>query len=373
MTAASGADRSGHQLLWINGPFGAGKTTAARRLQNSHDRVVVFDPEVIGSALRTALQPVVPVRDFQEWPAWREAVAAALNALARELPATPHLIVVPQTIVVQEYWAQIRAALDPGLGVHAAVLRVSKDRHRARVVADPEEPMAVDWRLTNYDGFDGADWIRSVFHTVDVTDRNPDAVAEVLAAVVREGNDTPAAPGPATTWREVEYDSAWAPFQQRFAFAPEFYERDHPAIRLPDGALVLDLSPVFAPGPRFASGSAAVDAAAFRAFVWLAGDADLVALDWQHPAYRYSPAAHVLQSAEPQVRVFPDGDYYAHMAADLRWGTFGHPWQQTLTIWGDELVASLGAELLTWLPRHPQSPSPLTPDAPAPPAYWPRA
>jgi hypothetical protein len=44
------------------------------------------------------------------------------------------------------------------------------------------------------------------------------------------------------------------------------------------------------------------------------------------------------------------------MEPNLRWGTFGHPWQQSLCLWGAELLDSLGAELLTWLPRHPQSP-----------------
>ena len=39
-------------------------------------------------------------------------------------------------------------------------------------------------------------------------------------------------------------------------------------------------------------------------------------------------------------------------------GTFAHPWQQSLTVWGDELVRTLGAELLTWLRRHAQSPQP---------------
>jgi hypothetical protein len=53
------------------------------------------------------------------------------------------------------------------------------------------------------------------------------------------------------------------------------------------------------------------------------------------------------------IPVFPNGDYFAHMTPDLRWGTFAHPWQQSLTIWGIELVEALGAELLTWLPRHP--------------------
>ena len=157
-------------------------------------------------------------------------------------------------------------------------------------------------------------------------------------------------------WRELDYESAWRPFDRHFAFAPDYYERVVPAIELPAGALVVDLSPIFAhEGARFASGEAAVTAAALRSFIWLAEDEELVALDWQHQAYRYSPAGLVLQDANFLVPVFPNGDYFVHMTADLRWGTFAHPWQQTLTIWGDELVESLGTELLTWLPKHPQS------------------
>lgn len=157
-------------------------------------------------------------------------------------------------------------------------------------------------------------------------------------------------------WREVDYGSAWKPFNQRFAFEPDYYERDRPAIQLPPGALVIDLGPISGRGgARWTAGVAAVNAAALRSFVWLAEDEELVALDWQHPAYRYSAARQVVADALPAIPVYPDGDYYAHMTSDLRWGTFGHPWQQTLTIWGDELIASLGAELLTWLPRHRQS------------------
>lgn len=43
------------------------------------------------------------------------------------------------------------------------------------------------------------------------------------------------------------------------------------------------------------------------------------------------------------VPVFPDGDYYAHMAGDLRRGTSRHPWQQSLRFWGDELVERASA------------------------------
>lgn len=54
-------------------------------------------------------------------------------------------------------------------------------------------------------------------------------------------------------------------------------------INLPERSLVIDLAPVFVhEGGRFAAGEAAVNAAALRCFVWLAGDQEMTALDWQH-------------------------------------------------------------------------------------------
>lgn len=162
---------------------------------------------------------------------------------------------------------------------------------------------------------------------------------------------------PDDVWHEADYESVWEPFDRRFAFAPDYYERTVPAITVPADALVLDLAPVFEnDGPRFAADEAAVNAAALRWFVRLVGNEELIALDWQHQSYRYSPDRQAITRGEPAVPVFPNGDYYAHMMPDLRWGTFGHPWQQTLTLWGHELVDGLGAELSAWLPRHPQSP-----------------
>jgi hypothetical protein len=160
-------------------------------------------------------------------------------------------------------------------------------------------------------------------------------------------------------WREVDYAKAWAAFDEHFDFAPDFHERARPAIRLRPDCLVLDLTGLCAESePRLAAGTAAITATALRAFVRLAGESELVALSWNHGAYRYSP--HLVVSAdhpgELPVPVFPNGDYYAHLEPTVRWGTFGHPWQQSLCVWGADLVDSLGAELLTWLPRHPQSP-----------------
>lgn len=158
--------------------------------------------------------------------------------------------------------------------------------------------------------------------------------------------------GAGRAWREIPYDDAWWPFEARFGFRASVDAAGPPAIDEPHGALTLDLAPVFEAGPAgFAAGCAAVDAVALRAFVDLVDeDGELLALDWQHPSYRWSPARHALGQQAWAVPVFPDGDYYVHAEPGLAWGTLGHPWQRTLTVWGEPLVATLGAELAAWLP-----------------------
>jgi hypothetical protein len=49
--------------------------------------------------------------------------------------------------------------------------------------------------------------------------------------------------------------------------------------------------------------------------------------------------------------VYPDGDYYAFALPDFSERIFGHPWEQTLCVFGPRLVNTLGATLSSWLPR----------------------
>ncbi|MEV7526044.1 DUF2716 domain-containing protein [Streptomyces sp. NPDC091371] len=72
----------------------------------------------------------------------------------------------------------------------------------------------------------------------------------------------------------------------------------------------------------------------------------LVWLDWQHTGYDFDPH-RVGGPGRPDWpgEVYPNGDYYLYLHPDLRFGTFGHPWEQTLTVFGEPLLAAVEAEL----------------------------
>ncbi|UTT51164.1 AAA family ATPase [Rhodococcus gordoniae] len=187
-TASGASDRQAEcrRIVWINGAFGAGKTTAARLLAHAIPGAVIVDPEAVGALLRPVLQPVAAVRDFQMWSAWRTLVAATLNAVVHELPDDgPQLVIVPQTITDESYWTQIRAALDPRVDVTGVALYVDSVEHRRRVTEDAEEQDALRWRLGHFDHFNTAEWIRTAFTSIDTSTLTPEAVAAAVVHVLR--------------------------------------------------------------------------------------------------------------------------------------------------------------------------------------------
>ena len=142
----------------------------------------------------------------------------------------------------------------------------------------------------------------------------------------------------------------WATFEAKFGFRAGVSADAWPAISEPTPSLTFDLSAIPEGPPRGAAYDA-INAEALRAFVWGLPDTELIVLDWQHPAYRFSPSRQALTwRADWKVPVYPDGDYYAFLTEDFSEGTFGHPWEQTLCVIGKRLGATLGRSLETWLP-----------------------
>jgi hypothetical protein len=101
----------------------------------------------------------------------------------------------------------------------------------------------------------------------------------------------------------------------------------------------------------FAADEAAVNQLGLDAFteIWPA-ETRLIALDWQHPAYWFWPHRQADSNEPWRVPVFPNGDYFGLMTEDWHQGTFGHPWEQTLCVFGPDLTTALVPKLADWLP-----------------------
>ncbi|WP_329119155.1 AAA family ATPase [Streptomyces sp. NBC_01353] len=91
-------------LLWINGPFGGGKTQTAYELRRRLPGSVVCDPEHVGFGLHRTLPPALR-GDFQDLPAWRRGVYEVLDLALREHTDGP--VIVPMTLVEPAYFEEV--------------------------------------------------------------------------------------------------------------------------------------------------------------------------------------------------------------------------------------------------------------------------
>ncbi|MFJ4470224.1 AAA family ATPase [Streptomyces sp. NPDC089424] len=81
-------------LLWINGPFGGGKTQTAHEIRRRLPGSVLCDPEHVGFGLHRMLPPALR-GDFQDLLSWRQGVVEVLD-----LVLTRHegVVIAPMTV-----------------------------------------------------------------------------------------------------------------------------------------------------------------------------------------------------------------------------------------------------------------------------------
>ncbi|CAM3800057.1 AAA family ATPase [Kibdelosporangium persicum] len=107
-------------LIWINGPFGGGKTQTAYEIRRRLPGSVVCDPEEVGFGLHR-MTPRALRSDFQDMPAWRQGVLEVLD-----LVLTRHdgPVIAPMTLINAGYFGEIVGRLrDSGHDVrHFALL-----------------------------------------------------------------------------------------------------------------------------------------------------------------------------------------------------------------------------------------------------------
>jgi hypothetical protein len=174
-------------IVWLNGCFGAGKTTTAQLLRDALGGYL-FDPEPIGFLLWDVV-PDLTEEDFRGFRPWQRLVVEGITALWEERQRP---IVVPMSVFDRAHQdGTIGALRRAGLDVRHVVLSVDEAELRRRIeeqVMFPDDPPrdagVRDFRLEQLP-------LGLAMHrdpeaaVVDVADRTPEAVGrEVVARLV---------------------------------------------------------------------------------------------------------------------------------------------------------------------------------------------
>ncbi|MEV4457072.1 AAA family ATPase [Microbispora sp. NPDC049633] len=167
-------------IIWLNGTFGVGKTTTAAELVRSIPRAHFFDPEQVGVML-THATGLPKVGDFQDWTLWRTLVVETVTRLAGQVGG---VLVLPQTVLVEDYWREIRAGLEAaGVPLRHFVLHADRATLLRRIEGDT--PSNSRWRLDHLTAYqDALPWLRREGRLVDTTGLPPAGVAAHIAATV---------------------------------------------------------------------------------------------------------------------------------------------------------------------------------------------
>ena len=152
-----------------------------------------------------------------------------------------------------------------------------------------------------------------------------------------------------TEMTESETDRAWDRFYPLFSFRPSIYPKDFPGIKEPAPSRTYalprndDSLPYVGETGRqmlTADDDDLLHARFLEAFRTCTPEGGRIAvLDWNHRCHWFWPHA---EFQGWRTSVVPDGDYYIFLAEDFSWGTFGHPWEWTLCVFGEPLIAALG-------------------------------
>ena len=183
-------------IVWVNGAFGAGKTTTARELIDLIPNSTLFDPELIGAGL-TQLLPakrLAEVGDFQDLPIWRRLVVDTAAAMLAELGG---VLVVPMTLLRQDYRDEIFGGLaSRRIAVRHVLLAPAETILRERIAAREVPPDLPDgeirvhqWAYDHIEPYRAAlaGWLTADAHPVDTSTLTPYETAVRIVEAVSRG------------------------------------------------------------------------------------------------------------------------------------------------------------------------------------------
>jgi hypothetical protein len=169
-------------IVWINGTHGVGKTTTSALAQRLIPDSRVFDAEKVGVMLMDIAPGLPDTDNFQHWPPWRQLV---VDTARRVLDYTGGALVIPMTVLVEQYWREISAGLaGHGIPVRHFVLHADQDTLRGRIAG--ASPLPSPFRLAYLEPYAEAarGWLHAEAEVVDTTHLTPAQAARQIAEAV---------------------------------------------------------------------------------------------------------------------------------------------------------------------------------------------
>jgi hypothetical protein len=130
------------------------------------------------------IKPGLPATDnFQHWPPWRPLV---VETARRVLDYTGGTLVMPMTVLVEQYWREISSGLaQHAIPVRHFVLHADQDTLRGRIAG--EHPVPSPFRLKYLEPYAEAarTWLHAEAEVVDTTHLTPAQAAQQIADAVK--------------------------------------------------------------------------------------------------------------------------------------------------------------------------------------------
>lgn len=169
-------------IIMLNGAFGVGKTTTAKRLAAALPNAMIYDPEIIGYVIKR-LNAVVRLRgghtnDYQDIVVWRTLTVKTARVLRR---CSRRPLIVPMTLAWPEYFHEITAglrAVDPDLHHFCLTASFTTIQQRLLTRGDQEGSWTLQQTQRCIDTLQTAEYVQHI----DTEQRNVDEVVQMILA-----------------------------------------------------------------------------------------------------------------------------------------------------------------------------------------------
>jgi deoxyadenosine/deoxycytidine kinase len=131
-------------IIWINGPFGSGKTHTAHEIKRRLNNSIVFDPEEVGFFIRNRMIHDGNLPDFKSYKLWRDSTRYFLDNL--DINRT---VIVPMTVTNKEYLSEILDPLKDKHNILHITLIASKETLQKRLSKRGDKKSSWTYKLVD--------------------------------------------------------------------------------------------------------------------------------------------------------------------------------------------------------------------------------